>query len=58
MKKLNLQSYRFSIAWPRIQPDGTGKPNPKGLDYYKRLAAALHEAKIRPLATLYHWDLP
>ena len=57
-KKLNLNSYRFSISWPRIQADGTGKPNPKGLDYYKRLADALNEAKIRPLATLYHWDLP
>jgi beta-glucosidase len=58
MKKLNVKSYRFSIAWPRIQADGTGKPNPKGLDHYKRLADSLHEAKIRPLATLYHWDLP
>jgi len=57
-KKLNVKSYRFSISWPRIQPDGTGAPNPKGLDYYKRLADALQEAKIRPLATLYHWDLP
>jgi beta-glucosidase len=58
MKKLNIKSSRFSISWPRIQADGTGKPNPKGLDYYKRVADALHEAKIRPLATLYHWDLP
>jgi len=57
-KKLNVKSYRFSIAWPRIQADGTGKSNPKGLDYYKRLADTLLEAKIRPLATLYHWDLP
>jgi beta-glucosidase len=57
-KKLNIKSYRFSISWPRIQADGTGKPNPKGLDYYKRVADALEEAKIRPLATLYHWDLP
>ena len=57
-KKLNVKSYRFSISWPRIQADGTGAPNPKGLDYYKRLADALQEAKIRPLATLYHWDLP
>jgi beta-glucosidase len=57
-RQLNLDSYRFSISWPRIQADGTGKPNPKGLDYYKRVADALHEAKIRPLATLYHWDLP
>jgi beta-glucosidase len=58
MKKLNLKSYRFSISWPRIQADGTGKPNEKGLDYYKRVADALLEAKIRPLCTLYHWDLP
>lgn len=57
-KRLNLNSYRFSISWPRIQADGTGKPSQRGLDYYKRLADALHEAKIRPLATLYHWDLP
>src|SRR5712692_2446587 len=58
LEKLNLKSYRFSISWPRIQADGTGKPNPKGLDYYKRLTDALLEAKIRPLCTLYHWDLP
>jgi beta-glucosidase len=58
LKTLNLKSYRFSISWPRIQADGTGKPNAKGLDYYKRLADALLEAKIRPLCTLYHWDLP
>ena len=58
LKKLNLKSYRFSVSWPRIQADGTGKPNPKGLDYYKRLADTLLEAKIRPLCTLYHWDLP
>jgi beta-glucosidase len=57
-KKLNQKSYRFSISWPRIQADGTGKPNPKGLDYYKRLADELHAANIRPLVTLYHWDLP
>jgi beta-glucosidase len=57
-RQLNLNSYRFSISWPRIQADGTGKPNQKGLDYYKRVADTLREAKIRPLATLYHWDLP
>ena len=57
-KGLNLKSYRFSVSWPRIQADGTGKPNQKGLDYYKRLADTLVEAKVRPLATLYHWDLP
>lgn len=58
LKKLNLKSYRFSISWPRIQADGTGQLNEKGLDYYKRLTDALLEAKIRPLCTLYHWDLP
>jgi beta-glucosidase len=58
LSEMNLTSYRFSISWPRIQADGTGKPNPKGLDYYKRVADALLEAKIRPLCTLYHWDLP
>ena len=49
LKALNLKSYRFSISWPRIQADGTGAPNSKGLDYYKHLADALLEAKIRPL---------
>lgn len=58
LKKLNLKSYRFSISWARIQADGTGKPNAKGLDYYKRVTDALLEAKIRPVCTLYHWDLP
>jgi beta-glucosidase len=58
LKAINLTSYRLSISWPRIQPDGTGAPNSKGLDYYKRFTDALLEAKIRPLATLYHWDLP
>jgi len=57
-KQLNLKSYRFSVSWPRIQAAGTGKPNLKGLDYYKRLTDALLEAKLRPLCTLYHWDLP
>jgi beta-glucosidase len=58
MKQMHLNSYRFSISWPRIQPLGTGAPNRKGLDYYDRLVDALLEANIRPLATLYHWDLP
>lgn len=58
LKEMNLTSYRMSISWPRIQPDGTGAPNQKGLDHYKRVLDSLHEAKIRPLVTLYHWDLP
>lgn len=58
MKRLNQKSYRFSIAWPRIQPTGVGAANQKGLDYYKRLFDELHAANIRPMPTLYHWDLP
>jgi beta-glucosidase len=58
LKQLNLKSYRFSIAWPRIQPTGRGAANSRGLDYYKRLTDAVLEAGIRPLPTLYHWDLP
>jgi len=58
MRAMNLNSYRFSISWPRIQPSGSGAPNYKGLDYYSRLVDALLEAHIRPLVTLYHWDLP
>jgi len=54
----NLKAYRFSIAWTRVLPDGAGAVNQKGLDYYKRLTDALHEAGIEPFATLYHWDLP
>lgn len=58
LKSLNVGAYRFSIAWPRIQPEGKGKPNQKGLDYYSRLVDALLEAGIEPWAALYHWDLP
>lgn len=58
LKTLNQKSYRFSISWPRIQPTGTGEPNPKALDHYSRLVDALHDAGIRPFCTLYHWDLP
>jgi beta-glucosidase len=58
LQQLNLKSYRFSIAWPRVQPTGRGAANPKGLDYYKRLTDAILAAGIRPLPTLYHWDLP
>ena len=58
MRAMNLNSYRFSIAWPRIQPTGSGAANQKGVDYYLRLTDALLEAHIRPMVTLYHWDLP
>jgi len=58
MRAMNLNSYRFSISWPRIQPTGSGPANSKGIDYYSRLADALLEARIRPFVTLYHWDLP
>ncbi len=58
MRAMNLNSYRFSISWPRIQPSGSGAANSKGIDYYSRLVDALLEAHIRPLVTLYHWDLP
>ncbi len=58
MRSMHLNSYRFSIAWPRIQPSGSGPANAKGIDYYSRLTDALLEAGIRPLVTLYHWDLP
>ncbi|CUS02668.2 Beta-glucosidase A [Candidatus Promineifilum breve] len=58
MKALGLQAYRFSIAWPRILPDGRGRVNPAGLDFYSRLVDGLLEANIKPVVTLYHWDLP
>ena len=58
MRAMNLNSYRFSISWPRIQASGSGPANSKGLDYYSRLVDASLEAKIRPFVTLYHWDLP
>jgi beta-glucosidase len=58
MKDLGLKTYRFSIAWPRVFPTGRGLPNPKGLDFYKRMLDELHAAGIEPYCTLYHWDLP
>jgi beta-glucosidase len=58
MKQMNLRSYRYSVAWPRIQPTGQGTPNAKGIDYYKRLTDTVLSAGMRPLCTLYHWDLP
>jgi beta-glucosidase len=58
MKSLGIHSYRFSIAWPRIMPQGRGAVNQKGMDFYKRLVDGLHARGIAPLATLFHWDLP
>ncbi|MFA5506253.1 MAG: GH1 family beta-glucosidase [Vulcanimicrobiota bacterium] len=58
IKGLGASAYRFSIAWPRVVPDGEGKVNPKGLDFYSRLVDELLEQEIEPWATLYHWDLP
>ncbi len=58
MKDLGLDAYRFSVAWPRVIPDGTGAVNPKGLDFYSRLVDTLLDNEIRPVVTLYHWDLP
>lgn len=58
MKNLGLKSFRFSIAWPRVFPAGTGVPNPHGLDFYNGMIDALLEAGIQPFCTLYHWDLP
>jgi beta-glucosidase len=58
MADLGIQAYRFSVAWPRIQPGGVGHANQKGLDYYRRLVEGLRERGIIPMLTLYHWDLP
>ena len=55
---LGLNAYRFSIAWPRIVPGGSGAANAAGLDFYRRLAEACLENGVTPYATLYHWDLP
>ena len=58
MAELGLSAYRFSVAWPRIQPLGQGPTNQAGLDHYRRLVDTLLEAGIKPVLTLYHWDLP
>jgi beta-glucosidase len=58
MRELGLGAFRFSIAWPRVLPEGRGRVNQAGLDFYDRLVDALLAAGIRPFVTLYHWDLP
>jgi beta-glucosidase len=58
LQRLGVGAYRFSLSWPRIQPDGRGPANQQGLDYYHRLVDALLDRGITPMITLYHWDLP
>jgi beta-glucosidase len=58
MASLGISDYRFSLAWPRLLPEGSGRVNPRGLDFYDRLIDRLLQKNIRPCATLYHWDLP
>src|SRR5688572_1416316 len=58
MKQLGSNAYRFSTSWSRILPNGTGRVNQAGVDFYSRLIDALLAAGIQPLVTLYHWDLP
>lgn len=58
MKEIGIKAYRFSISWPRILPEGTGKINQKGIDFYNELIDELLQNGIEPYITLYHWDLP
>ncbi len=58
LQELGVGAYRFSVAWPRIQPTGRGPANQAGLDFYRRLVDGLRERNIEPTLTLYHWDLP
>jgi beta-glucosidase len=58
MRELGIRAYRFSISWPRVLPEGTGRVNQPGLGFYSRLVDTLLQHDIRPMATLFHWDLP
>jgi beta-glucosidase len=58
MRELGIQAYRFSISWSRVLPEGVGRVNPAGVDFYRRLVNTLLEHGIEPMVTLYHWDLP
>jgi len=58
MSEMGIQAYRFSLSWSRIWPDTSGEPNPAGVDFYRNLLIALKDAGIRPIITLFHWDLP
>ena len=58
MAELGLEAYRFSVSWPRVLPEGTGRVNEAGIDFYDRLVDALRGMGSRPVVTLYHWDLP
>jgi beta-glucosidase len=58
MKELGIDTYRFSVSWPRIFPNGTGDINPRGLEFYHKFVDKLIENGIEPMCTLYHWDLP
>ncbi len=58
MRSLSLNAYRFSVSWSRVLPEGVGRANEKGLDFYRRLVDALLDAGIEPFGTLFHWDLP
>lgn len=58
MRDLGIRHYRFSIAWPRIFPAGRGRPNQRGIDFYRRLVDSMREHELTPWATVFHWDLP
>lgn len=58
MRDLGVKHYRLSLSWTRLLPDGTGRPNQEGIDFYRRILDALNEAGIEPWVTLYHWDYP